>query len=132
MRAFDVETGERLVEPLRVVGRVLDRDFLFTATDVADGVDPDRDPSADTRDVLRPRERGAAAPCRKTTGVRGVVSRPPVRACRTEMRGDVEGLRRFRPQLLPEVVFRVAESLLLGGALPLAEVHSFFHGTGVP
>ena len=49
MRAFDVEPGERLFEPLRVVGRVLDRDLLFAAAGIADGVDPDRDPSADPR-----------------------------------------------------------------------------------
>ena len=60
MRAFDVETGERLFEPLRVVGRVFDRDFSFTATDVADGVDADRDAVRHAR-LRTDHARGAAA-----------------------------------------------------------------------
>ena len=95
----------------RVVGRVLDGDLLFAASGIADGVDPDRDASADARDVARPCERGAAGAVEEDDRRARVVSRPPVRQrvvprC-VSTSNDCGG---SRPQLLPVVVFLVTET----------------------
>ena len=117
----------------RVVGRVLDCDLLFAASGIADGVDPDRDPSADAR-RRSPTMRARSRHCREGRQP-ACARRLPATGRRASFRdalsmsNDCGGSGHSSCQNSSS---SITETLLLGGALPLAEVHSFFHGTGVP